>query len=343
VSTVGRSRMEPDPERADLVRKAFHLFATGNFEKTQVLTKVTAMCLRSRKGGKLSPQTFSRILTNPIYMGRVSIPKWEMDSAGSFVPLVGEETFRRVQVVLAGRRVTTGPYHKNHPDFPLRHFIRCEHCEKPLTASWSKGRSRKYAYYRCPRSECKRVKVSKQILEDGFLELLVSLRPKPEYLRLFEAVILDVWKTKQADANRCTLALRKRIESLSGRKNQLVEAYLYERTIDKETYQDQLDRLRQDITLAEMELTEARVDEIDIEGVINFATVAIGDASRFWIDGSLDQKQRFQRILFPEGVTFDGKRVGTPATCLAFSYLREVSQRKVSLASRTGVEPVSPP
>jgi len=57
----------------------------------------------------------------------------------------------------------------------------------------------------------------------------------------------------------------------------------------------------------------------------------------------LEQKQRFQRILFPEGLAFDGEGFGTPATCLAFSYLREVSSRKSSLASRTGVEPVSPP
>jgi hypothetical protein len=84
-------------------------------------------------------------------------------------------------------------------------------------------------------------------------------------------------------------------------------------------------------------------EEFDIEAVINFAIFALGDTSRFWIEGSLDQKQRFQRVLFPEGVTFDGERFGIPATCLAFSYLREVSRGKVSLASRTGVEPVSPP
>jgi hypothetical protein len=76
-------------------------------------------------------------------------------------------------------------------------------------------------------------------------------------------------------------------------------------------------------------------EEFDIEAVINFAIFALGDTSRFWIEGSLDQKQRFQRVLFPEGVTFDGERFGTPATCLAFGYLREVSRGKVSLASQS--------
>ena len=89
-----------------------------------------------------------------------------------------------------------------------------------------------------------------------------------------------------------------------------------------------------------MEMTDAKVEEIDVEAVNAFAINAIGDASQFWLEGSLDQKQR---VLFPEGINFAGKRFGTARTCLAFSYLREVSSRKVSLASRPRVEPVSPP
>ena len=92
-----------------------------------------------------------------------------------------------------------------------------------------------------------------------------------------------------------------------------------------------------------MELNEARIDELDIETIVNFAMDAIADTSRFWLDGSIDQKQRFQQTLFPEGLTFDGKEFGTAVTCLAFNYLQRVSSKQSSLASRTGVEPVSPP
>lgn len=92
-----------------------------------------------------------------------------------------------------------------------------------------------------------------------------------------------------------------------------------------------------------MELNEARVEELDIETVLNFAIEAIGDASRFWLDATIDQKQRFQQVLFPKGLAFDGEKFGTAETCLAFSYLRDISSGGSSLASRTGVEPVSPP
>lgn len=157
VSTSGSSRLELDPVRAPLIRSAFERYATGNYEREQVLKKATAGGLRTRKGTKLSSQTFSSMLRNPIYAGRVSIRRWGIDRPGDFTPIVSEEIFQRVQLVLAGRRTTiTSPYHKQHPDFPLRHFVRCDRCHKPLTASWSKGRSKKYAYYRCARAECSR-------------------------------------------------------------------------------------------------------------------------------------------------------------------------------------------
>ncbi|HAF13222.1 MAG TPA: hypothetical protein DHU55_12105 [Blastocatellia bacterium] len=70
-------------------------------------------------------------------------------------------------------------------------------------------------------------------------------------------------------------------------------------------------------TLAELELHEARIEELDIEAVTNFATSAIDD--RLWVEASLDQKQRFQRVLFPKYFTFNGESYGTLATCLAFS------------------------
>ena len=71
-----------------------------------------------------------------------------------------EATFYRAQAVLDGRVVVSGPRQRNHPDFPLRGFVRCDVCDRPLTGSWSKGRNGHYAYYHCQR-QCRAVNVSK--------------------------------------------------------------------------------------------------------------------------------------------------------------------------------------
>ena len=47
-------------------------------------------------------------------------------------------------------------------------------------------------------------------------------------------------------------------------------------------------------------------------------------ASFLWVQLSLDQRQRFQQLFFPDGIAFDRNRfVGTGITAPAFSYLRE--------------------
>ena len=74
----------------------------------------------------------------------------------------------------------------------------------------------------------------------------------------------------------------------------MVDAYVYEQKIDQEAYQNQLDRLREERVLAEMELNEARIDELDIEAAVNFATSVLDDTSRFWSTATLEQQRRFQ-------------------------------------------------
>ena len=125
----------PDPDRAPLVKRAFEEFATGRYNKQEVLALVTGLGLRTRRGRVLNPQSFDLILRNPLYIGTVSSPESGISGRGKFDPLVSEETFYRVQAVLSGRVTVSGPRQRNHPDFPLRVFVRCEACGRPLTGS----------------------------------------------------------------------------------------------------------------------------------------------------------------------------------------------------------------
>ena len=76
------------------------------------------------------------------------------------------------------RVVVAGPRPRNHPDFPLRGFVRCETCGRPLTGSWSKGRNGHYAYYHCQR-QCRAVNVTKAALEGAVVDELALLQPTP--------------------------------------------------------------------------------------------------------------------------------------------------------------------
>jgi hypothetical protein len=132
---------------------------------------------------------------------------------------------REAQTVLDGRVVVAGPRQRNHPDFPLRGFVRCEICGRPLTGSWSKGRNGHYAYYHCQR-QCRAVNVSKAGLESAFADELALLQPTPGYMRLVKDRILHVWEQRRAEANDRTVAQQRRVSAIQQKMDKLDEAFL---------------------------------------------------------------------------------------------------------------------
>jgi site-specific DNA recombinase len=112
----------PDPERAALVQKAFELFSTGAESKANVLRTVNALGLKTLKGRSITPQTFERLLQNPMYKGWIEIPAWGVKERGSFEALVSEGLFNRVQDILSGKRISVVTHQRNHPDLAVPCF-----------------------------------------------------------------------------------------------------------------------------------------------------------------------------------------------------------------------------
>ena len=265
-----------------------------------------------------------------MYAGRVRVAALSADVKGDFEAIVAGDLFDRVHI-LDGRKVHK-PHHKSNPEFPLRRFIRCGACETPLTGSRSRGRNRSYPYYHCHR--CGKVRVRKQELESSFVVLLERLQPSEEYLRLFRAVVLDAWTERTAEARNMRQETQKRVDAMRERSDQLDDAFIFQRAIDKATYERQRDRLREDLALAELELQQAKLEEIDVEGILGFAERTVTNAARLWVEASHEQKQRLQAAFFPEGLPFDGERFGTAPICLAFKQIEPSEESDSGVASR---------
>jgi hypothetical protein len=123
------------------------------------------------------------------------------------------------------------------------------------------------------------------------------------------------------------------IKAIPQRIDRLDNAFLYEQSIDIETYDRHAEKLREELTLARIDGRSGQLDELDVEGILAFAERILPRAADLWVQASLDQRQRFQQLFFPDGISFDGNRfVGTGATAPAFSYLREIETEKESLA-----------
>ncbi len=178
------------------------------------------------------------------------------------------------------------------------------------------------------------------MVEAAFLTHLEGSKPEPGYLKLFRAIVLDVWRAEQGKARGLRQLRTARVGELQARLERLEEAFIYERAIDKRVYQRQRDRVQQDLASAERDLDDARIRQWDVEGILAFAEHLIANIAAVWLEADLAQRQAIQRAIFPEGLPFDGNAFGTAVTCLFFNRLQRNPDAENDLASPTGFEPV---
>jgi site-specific DNA recombinase len=172
-------------------------------------------------------------------------------------------------------------------------------------------------------------------MEELFVARLRALQPDPAYMRLFNAIVQDVWREQHAEARRLTDETKRELAAVNRRIQTLENAYIYEKRIDKHTYEQQRDKLREESALLEIQLNETRLEELDLEALLAFAEHVLTDAARMWSEVSVEQRPRLQAVFFPQGLDFDGERFGTAVTCLAFKELAENSEAENDVASQS--------
>ena len=162
-----------------------------------------------------------------------------------------------------------------------------------------------------------------------FADELALLQPSPGYMWLLKESVLQIWKARKAAVREEIASAERTAKAIQAKLDRLDEAFLFERSIEIETYDRQAEKLHEELTLARIYRHSGQLDELDVEGILAFAERVLPRAADLWVQASLEQRQRFQQLFFPDGITFDGKGfAGTRVTAPAFSYLRGIRGRK---------------
>ena len=215
-----------DPIRGPLVRRAFELYATGQWTLRTLLTELHARGLRNRKGKKISTTGLSTVLNNPFYIGVIKLRSGET-FAGIHQPLVDPATFSAVSDILAGRKPRRGARHK----YRYQQLLSCALCKRTLVAERQKG----HVYYRCHVQECPGTCLREERIDEAILSAarMVSLTE-------------EQWRA--ADSDLCTLLDRAALQTpdmlkvvqlelavLDDRMRRTTDAYI-DGAIDKEVF-----------------------------------------------------------------------------------------------------------
>ena len=132
--------IEPDPEKAPLVRELFEAAATGAYSQQDIAKLARKIGLRGRRGKHIARSNIAILLANPVYTGTF---RWGGKTyEGKYEPLITRQLFEEVQDVLAGR---TRPCARKYT-FTYTGMITCKTCNGLLVGDRKKG---KYTYYAC--------------------------------------------------------------------------------------------------------------------------------------------------------------------------------------------------
>src|SRR5690606_12258848 len=89
----------------------------------------------------------------------------------------------------------------------------------------STGRSQKYYYYHCFNKECSMYgkAISKQKMEDDFVEYLKDITPKKDFLDAFKEIVLSLWDRKDLDLKTEAQNYEKQLAALDEKRKMIFE------------------------------------------------------------------------------------------------------------------------
>jgi site-specific DNA recombinase len=323
-------------EDSPYIVEAFRLAVSGLYSQVLIVDELR------RKGFKRATVSLvNRILRNPLYAGLIKTSWLDSYVDGVHKPLISRDVYFNVQQTLNGNRPRIVPKVRNHPDFPLRNFIRCPKCGQKMTGGWSTGSKKvKYAYYHCRTKGCS-LNAKKEDTETRFVEHLRSLEPKKDILALFRAIALDVWNRSNTERVNDTKRLEAELLSLEKERDK-VEDLKIKDVFDDITYRRRSAEIRSQMDQKRTELDEENTKLSDnIEGCLQYCEYFISNLAGLWTNAGLDLKQRVQTLVFPDKIYFDGQTFRTAVTALIFKQLQQIQAPESQVVAPWGFEPQS--
>lgn len=173
--------VEPDPERAPIIRQVFEKVVDHGWSGTQVHHWLRQIGFKTRTGTDLPYSSVYALLRRSFYYGRFEWPKgsgkWHQ---GLHEPLIDYETFELTQKHLNERVPEKKPDREPVKSLPLARLMRCGHCTSRLTAQektkiLASGKTVRYVYYCCNRGrnrQCKAPMVNEKKLAQQLADIM---------------------------------------------------------------------------------------------------------------------------------------------------------------------------
>ena len=310
--TAGHGNMlVRDEPHASILQEALEGFASGRFQ-TQVEVKRFLEAQpdfpKDLDGIEIRNQKITEILTRSIYAGYIESPKWNVSlRKGHHEPLISYETFLKNQDRL--KEGAYAPARKDiNADFPLRGFIACGDCGKPLTACWSKSKTgKRHPYYLCHNRSCvsNRKSIPRDKLEGAFAEIVKSLQPTDDLFKAAKRLFKLAWDQRAAQYQSQQKSLESDITQIDKKIEQLLDRIIEsDNTNVIAAYEKKIAKLENQKLVATEKLAKSVAPSRSFENLFELALQFLSNPWKLWVSDRLEDKRTVLRLAFAKRLAY---------------------------------------
>ena len=328
-----RPLMRPNGD-ARFVTAAFNDMATGIHTSEEVRTRLLA------RGFKCSKNQFGLMLRNPVYMGMIRIVAYRNEPEelvqGLHEPLIDEETFEMVQVVLGERVGRRSGKKLTHPaEYPLRGYLRCPKCDSTLTSSTVNGNGGRYHYYQCFRCKEKgKTRFRADQANANFITYLHSVTIAPEVAELYEMVMRDIFRENEGSREEQLAEIDREIGTLSEKQFRTDENFVAGK-ISPDAYERLSTRYDGEINAMKRRRDAIAEVETNYERYVAYGFGLVTNLAAYFDAAPFDVRQKMIGLMFPERMTYEGGTFQTTEMNPVLALLSGIGKREGGKEERT--------
>ncbi len=324
---------EIDENLGPIIKTIFQEASRGVRKKVELAQIANSLNFGKFNGKEADCNLISKIVKKTFYYGYMYSPKWKVYAWGKHEPIIDEETWRKANVNLFGKRSVY--QFQDLELYPLKGLIRCGECGHILTTSNPRG---KFRYYECKQKKCiKQQRLLADRAEKQFIALLQSIKPSEMVMKLFNHSVFAEWDNEINFQRQKIKQYQEEIEKL----DELISGYSISENkgiLTQEEAKNRIETARTKITVLKIEMGDIKIEQYDGEITKNFTEIFLTNLDKLWLKLNLTKKQLLQNKIFPKGITCQNMIIRTDTLSPSFEYIQQLKQQNSPLVTLRRIE-----
>jgi len=284
-----------DPERFDLVQRAWRLLLNGNYPINRAITLMNEewgyLTRQTNKSGgrALSRSAGYRIFTNSFYAGYFQHNG--ITYQGKHEPMISMRDFEQVQRLLHRQM---GKSHQIRHEFAYTGLIKCAKCGGSVTAELQKG----WHYYHCINrsGKCNKRSIREDMLEQQINDCLKRITITEDFKRIVQDCLEQWLKDEFGDLEVLYQQQQRALWDAEKRLNELVEMRLRQ-LLDDIQYREKQKELQATVTTLRLEMVDIQDNLDGTREIIDNAMTFRVQAQEQFLKGEIAKRREIANCL----------------------------------------------